>query len=516
MDYAHYASTFGDKTTVVCNYCDHFQFRWIPILITAFFYHFLGINDITSALFSLLCFLITAFFIYQFIKKEPLKIQLLTYVLFFFNHSTIFYAHRLLGDGGICAFNFIAYYFYHQYTFGEHQQRTFKYAFLVSVFLMLLILTKESVIIIFPLWFILLITDIFKRRNIRFWLLTILIFVLFTFFYLLYFKLHFNDWFFRYHLLQNNSSAGTATIPDYTGPQKIERIILDLLQAFLLNGDMEFLLFAIVALFYHKTLFTTPGKRQMLLALLILFLSSNFMTYTPLQYKPLWPDPRHFLFIMPFAVIVGAQMLQGYIKDPVRFKLLLILFLIASSAISFSDVKGTRYIYYGLTIILLVCFVISIANKRANYFRAFYIAFGVVMFANYLFDFIVKRYSYYYNQKDIVQSFLAKQENNITVFIGDVTTGAMTEYFLSYKENNIRFVNLDTCTTFDLNKARKYYLISNEGYNLSFARQASLLSSLPIHNRNFYRLGHVDKSSLYKITDGKVLARLRPYASMKF
>ena len=96
-------------------------------------------------------------------------------------------------------------------------------------------------------------------------------------------------------------------------------------KVFLYNGDMEYLLFAIAGLFYYKSVFKEARVRHIAWSFLCCF-CSNFMSFTFSAYSPLWPDPRHFLFLIPFAVITGAYMLAAYMREPGKYMGLLFCF----------------------------------------------------------------------------------------------------------------------------------------------------------------------------------------------
>ena len=149
MVYAYYADNAGHSATPACANCTHFELRWVPVFVTAFFYKIFGLNDFGSALFSLVSFVSIAVLLYAILRKETLFVIASGFVLFFLNHSTVFYTHRLLADTGISAFNFLAYYFYHRQLFGIKNRSVFN-ATILSIALMLALLTKETVIILLP------------------------------------------------------------------------------------------------------------------------------------------------------------------------------------------------------------------------------------------------------------------------------------------------------------------------------------------------------------------------------
>jgi hypothetical protein len=515
INYAKYAALAGNNSYTASNVCDHFGLRWLPIFTTAFFYKFFGVNAITSALFSAISFVLTAFVVHAFIRRENFYIQVVTYILFFWNYSVIFYAHRLLPDAGFCAFNFIAYYFYHRQIFST-KKTTIKNTVLLSISLMLAVLTKETIIIVFPFWLILLLVDILKKRNYNFWILVFMFLSAFAFLYALYFKMTTGDWFYRYHLLQSDSLSAGHTYSQYPHIETLKRISYQLLRAFLLNGDMEYLLFAIAGVIYYKSIFKSENIKRLMFSFSILLLCSDFMSFTLTEYNPLWADPRHFLFIIPFAVIIGAYVLRAYITNPSRYILVLIAFICADIFLLFSNVRGTKYIYFLITAMLLVRWLTHILTRKNRYAWIYYASFAVIMSVNFLYDFIFPHYPYYEAQKEIVRKFFSAPQNNTIVYTGDMETAEMGDYFLSFKNKQVQFKNIDTCSQFSSINTRNYYLLVNGGYNPSFAGAADSLLREKSFALNFKELKKINSSSLYEVKNPAVLSKLKLYSTSDF
>lgn len=512
INYARLSAELLHNNTLPISSTDHFPLRWITIWSAAFFFKLFGFTEPAMALFSYSCFVLTAFLISRFLKGSSLFLALATFILFFLNFTVVFYAHRLLPDAGICLFIFAAYFFYHQKLF--YNKDNTGSALLFSSLLFLGVLTKETIILSAPLWFFLCIKDISVRRNIRFWGLAFLFFAILTLLYLWYFKITTGDWFFRYHVLNRNSLlSGGIPYAQQPGIITVKRLSYQLWNAFLLNGDMEYLIFAICAFIYRRTIFPDTAAQHVVISFLILLLSANFMSYTIDAYNPLLPDPRHFIFVIPFAVISGAYMIKAYFLNPRKYPLALLLFILADIWLICSSVEGTRYVYFIITFSLLLAFVFASSPyyRPAGKWLVLLGAGGMIL--NYVNDFIHPRYPYYFDQRDLVKSYFSNYTGSATVYCGDDMTAELNDYFLGFKNTDIRFVNIQRCKTLISDSSNQYLLI-NGGYDPLFRQQTdSLLLTDSKADLHCVKGNHT--AFLYAVADTAMLHELKKIRSDK-
>lgn len=296
INYARHAGEVVNTGVLSFTETDHFRLRWTCIFVTALFYKIFGFTAFTSSLFSYFSFALTAWLIYKLLKKESSQLLLFAYVMFFLSFTVIFYAHRLLPDTGVCFLVFAAYFFYYRKRFNNAPD--FKYAVFFVLALFLSIITKETVIITTPLWIFLFISDIVAKRNDRFWRMVILLFAALTGLYLLYFKLSTGDWFFRYHVLNNYSEfyGNGITYQQLGFTDLAKRLLYQLWEALLFNGDFEYLIFAIGAFIYRRKIFINVASQHIVVSFMILLLSANFMSYSINGYNPLWQTEAFYFY----------------------------------------------------------------------------------------------------------------------------------------------------------------------------------------------------------------------------
>ncbi len=145
---------------------DQYQLRWATVYSTAFFYWLFGINTFTSTLSSVISFSLCGVLLYKILRLKNNSIYFLGMLLFFFIRSVIFYSHRLLPDSTMCLAVFWMYYSYR--CCALKKQRYFWYGVQFFLALSLAVITKATIIIALPLFFIFFLRDIFKKQNFEF------------------------------------------------------------------------------------------------------------------------------------------------------------------------------------------------------------------------------------------------------------------------------------------------------------------------------------------------------------
>ncbi|WP_153797936.1 ArnT family glycosyltransferase [Foetidibacter luteolus] len=489
---------------------DHFSFRWVAILATAVFYKLVGVTAVSSALFSFACFIVTAVGIQYFLKKEKAVVQLAVLALFFLNYTVIFYSHRLLPDAGIALFVFFAWLFYYRQRFGGYQPLVDAAGFSMS--LSLAMLTKETIIITLPLWVYLFITDVYHKRNISFWKFAIAFFVAGLFLYMLYFRVVYNDWLYRYHLLVQTNLAYSDGTGVLSPAGVVKRVLYDLWKALLLNGDMQYLIPAIAAFIYRKSLWAETKHHAIATAFIILLVLADVMSFSFTGYAPLPPDPRHFMFLIPFAVICGGYMLVAFFNSPQRYPLLPMFFLLAAVIIWFLPVGNTRHIYLALAAL----FTARLLVKRMWPVLAF-AGWVSIMLGNYLYDFVKPQYSFYFDQKKIVQTSFYNTVQPAVVYTGEPQTADMGNYFLGFNKKNVLFRCLRNGTgTGETGNATANYLLLNGGYNQGFKNSFdSLMGSKEFKDGFVIKMQH-NGSALYEVKNIALLAGLQQFATGRY
>lgn len=472
VNYARYAAQLVHQKSMRVEDTSHYALRWTCIYITALCYQLFGINEISSSLFSFFCFIGSALVISRLIVRQTAALHIFVYSLFFLSFMTLFYMHRLLPDAGICFFVVLAYYCYHQKRFSNYSDGLMAAGFSLSLFVAML--TKESVIITLPLWLCFIVRDVVYRQRTRFWLYIFSFSSLLIAGYLLYWYLATGDWLFRYHALVANHEGGGGESYQALGiAALVGRLLFELWNAFLLSGDFQYLIFALAAFVYRKTVFETERHRHICISFLILLLSANFMTYSLDGYNPLLPDPRHYMFLLPFAAVSGGFMIKAYLSTPEKYAGLIGMFCVADIFLLLSDIGFTKYVYFFITFLLIAYW--AAKKYKVAFFarRLFAGAFVLILGLNYINDFVRPRYPYYFDQKKLLKVFLKQNENQAVVIGGDAMTAELASFMLGFRHEKIGFVAPTAQAEIHPETEVRYFLLVNNDYDKQFKNQSS-------------------------------------------
>lgn len=487
INYARYAAGIADKGFSMQPATDHFQLRWSTIYITAAFYKLFGINAFTSTIFSFLSFAGCGILLHKILRSEKNSTYFLSMVLFFFAHSILFYMHRLLPDAGICLAVLAMYYCYR--AIHVENAQPLKYGILFGFALLFGIITKETIIIALPLFLFLLIRDVIKKRKSQFWISAFITSLILILGYLAFFKITTGEFFYRYTMLQSKSYFNICSFDSLPFIYTLKRIAYELWLAMLLKGDLILLLPAVAAVIYRNKVANI--RKLDAFSFLALLLSANFMSISFTSYVPMCHDPRHFIFLFPFAAIISAPLLIAFSKSPQKFIFLPLLFICATSIMFLMNAGSTKYLYLLFTALLSGKYILSFTRMKT--FSALFIAIYILLFfINYGIAFIRPIYPFYWDHKKIAEQVFRGTTMRATVFSADPISAELNEFFLGFKTGQIKFVTMDSVKP--KNDGLLFYLI-NEG----LVKPPVVLDSL-IDGPGIREVARENKVALYEVT----------------
>ena len=173
-------------------------------------------------------------------------------------------------------------------------------------------LSKETVILAVPLLAWWAVRDLVNRRRLRFWSAVILPGILLLAGYFLLTGFLAGDPAARWKALLDNRYVSFCDYASQPLRELLARISSGLVTELTHQGMMAGVILSLPALFLLPKHQESPALRFFSSTALILLLSANFMTITPLAYNPMCPDPRHYLFLIPVFAISGALSLEAF------------------------------------------------------------------------------------------------------------------------------------------------------------------------------------------------------------
>ncbi|MBC6992820.1 glycosyltransferase family 39 protein [Neolewinella lacunae] len=290
---------------------NHYNFRWTVTLPTALFYALFGVNDSSSAIFPMAMLLVLCGLLWATLRRYWGGAAVLLGLAFLLgNQWLLFYSDKLMPDlyvvvGGVAA----ALVYYRQRTRTTAGGERWA-ALWFSLSLFFGFLAKLSLVFFVPAFLLVLGGDLLQRRLLRFWGWVLGFTVLLGASYGLLFWVQTGDPIFRYHAIVANGYF----LPDCSYDQlplamTLRRISYQLPELFLRHYFLTTLLavpIAVGQLWGSGRAKVHPSSPFFARFFLVLLLAANFLSVSPRAYAPLCLDPRHYLFLVPFAALVAA------------------------------------------------------------------------------------------------------------------------------------------------------------------------------------------------------------------
>ncbi|WP_290792606.1 ArnT family glycosyltransferase [Flavihumibacter sp. UBA7668] len=441
INYARYAATLTQGDFNWFTSSDHFAHRWLPIIITGFFYWLFGINDFTSALFGILSTLGTCWAILQLSRKSGRTIQTFSAVLFLLTYSALFASHRLWPDSGIAFFFLTALNSYLNFSAENYR----KHAIWFTICLFAIFLSKETIILFIPLLVFIFLKDTINGQHKKWWKTSIITGSILALIYFGSYWYFAGNGLFRYQVLLNNNYENSCTFNLLPFIYTLKRIGYELWLSFLKNSDALVLIPAICALLYRKKINSNLNPPGISLYFLILLLSSNFMSLSYSSYIPLCQDPRHFMFLIPLSAIISSNFLIRYFESPAEFNLLPLFYLIAFLTLYLINAGEIKFIYLLIFLFLLLNRFVQKTTFPIKNVGISLILFSGIFLIRPLFDFIKPTYPQFEEHKKLanyIQNEAISKKDTVMVYTNDSFTTEMNEYFLKFENKAVSTLTL--------------------------------------------------------------------------
>lgn len=356
MGYGYFGKKWADGHLFFLNE-DFFSYRWGFISLTGFFYALLGMSDHTSAIAPSLVLLATVLLIFKVLKGQTRIVAVIAAVVYALDNWTIYYSDKLMPDTTVALTSFAAFVTIYNYRFERKGAAPIKHALLLSLILIAAYMTKQTVLLLFPVFFLLFLIDIFQKQHLIFWKYTVLFCVLMGLLYLSFIYLLTGHPLMRFKVAEAGHAANLGrsfAFCNYAAQSwdvLWYRIGYEMIFKFLTTGMLFSLILALPALFKYKIkdilTFKTPTT-YWIFVLLLSILSSNFMTTSYKAYLPMCPDIRHFLFLVPMAAVVGAPIVWEFATEKKHRISILILAALAFFQAWWWEIGNFEWAYMGL------------------------------------------------------------------------------------------------------------------------------------------------------------------------
>ncbi len=443
------------------DYGEHFAFRWGLIYPMAWSYRIFGFNDFAGSLPVFLYAVGILFLVYRMMHKKailPLGLALLFTLLSKWNLA---YAIKIMADIPLAFAATLAFYAYYHKKF-QRGNNLFT-ALLLAAALLLGFMTKGTIILILPVFAFFFIYDLFQKQHLTFWLyaasFTILLFAA----YFLLVKRLTGDMLMRFNAIAANSYLNHCSYGEQPTRIVLQRIAYQfwdmlLRQAMLLPIALS--IAAALATPWKKFKQLTQEEEGFFLSItMLLLLSSNFMSISLADYNPMCLDPRHYLFITPFAAISSGYFvanIKGERAKLIRYGSLALLCL----AFAFVRCNPALFRNYFMTFSLVALYGMMLYKRAKSFSYLFLLAFAFVLSFAFRKDIKHARNITYARQKQLCTAFLDTISSPAYI-IADPVQQRWNRYFMAYQlPKNIQLLSLKPDST-KIDSSYNFYIINN-------------------------------------------------------
>jgi hypothetical protein len=463
---------------------DHYTFRWMFIWPIAICYYLGGINDLTSVIWSWISILITATVMFvSYSEKASLRLK---FALGFLLISTPWIGHysdKIMPDVPAMMAVMVTVYGLYRYLFniGSTSQASVIYVSgWIAGFLI-----KESIIIIFPAFILILCIDLLQKRKVhRFWWQSAGLLILGTIIYLGVCYHFFGHPFARAHSIYANGYLSDCSYDQLPIEATWKRIFIELWRR-MLDGSM-FLSLPMLVL-----AFSTQEQKAKFWALvsILFFMCADFMTTSFTHYVPLCPDVRHFLWCVPPGLIAMSHVIP---TNPNKLPWIIACILGVLLTVVSYMISSESWPIYILSLITLVSIKFSFKNL---YIFVFLIALCLT-FQSY----IQSQPYNYHTQKLIINKYFKEPKAHKQIVISNSAEINMDRYISAFDTTKCIFIKQQDIdpATLDSN-ADCYFILNGMTAYLSGIGWGDYPSWIRDNLGDFEKIDSMDNIILYKV-----------------
>jgi len=302
----------------ITDYSDHFSFRFPLLWLTALSYQLFGVNDLASAIPS---FLITGAilgFVFKILFPYGNRTLTIGLSLACFSQWMIFYSDKIMPDIYVALSVLASLYFIYKEKFISSDNRSVLNGFLLSCAFLFGFATKGTIVLFVPILIILFLVDLFKKRQLKFWLSAAISMVVLLAVYLGYIWLLTGEPLKRFSVIADNSYLNFCSYDQQSTAVLLKRIGYQFFELIFINNMLTGYLFLLGFLLRKNILQNFKMETAFgffYTVAMLLLLSANFMTISFSSYVPMCLDIRHYLFIPPVVAIPAAIIIDKFIGN---------------------------------------------------------------------------------------------------------------------------------------------------------------------------------------------------------
>jgi len=434
---------------------DHYTYRWTLVYPLAFFYKIFGIGDHTSAIYPMLATIGILVIIYKVMKDDTIPF-IIASSFFILNGWTLFYSDKIMPDIILAFFIFLGFYFLYVKNFIlDPNKKGISLGFLFSLAIFFAFLTKGTVVLIIPVILFAATRDTARKKNNWFWLSAFISILLLIFSYFLFLEILLGDWHSRFIAIKLNSYFNACSYNQLPSKELYKRIVYKFWKMLLYN-NMTLTMVLTLPLLFGKMIKKYSSKVQFFAIISVVGLvSANFMSISYTDYIPMCPDPRHFIYLLPFFAITAAYFLSYIWESKVHIITLLIMALGVSIYLWF----GLQDSYISLIAILIPLIILKYGWRIPSILMILICVLGLTFHP--IRNMIVARENNYFTQKDFLIHNKIKTRAKKTIVVTNHAQSTFGNYYMEFDHSVVKFVDYDEFKEMKLDSSISYLLLLN-------------------------------------------------------
>jgi len=461
MEYARLAKQWADGVFDLS--LNHFTYRWTIIGFTGISYKLFGMSDFASALPSMLITTFSLGIIFWITLRMSNWISIIAMTLFVLNQWTIFYSDKIMTDSYVTLGVLGAFATIWHYRFEKLGRYTIPHSIVFAGFLFFAFLSKETVFLIIPVLLFVFISDVWQKRNIKFWIFSVFsgIIILAGYFVLLKIKTG-NPWV-RFEAISQNSYINPCRYDLLPLSDLFERISykfwLELIRQIMFTGVI-FIIPALASVKFKEWL-RIPAQESFFVSIAVLaVLSGNFMTTSFSAYVPMCLDVRHYLFISPLIALAAAPFTFRFFQlRESRFILFITSVILLSVALSYNFSDALYVIVPIFILIALRAFLPVILPLKLR--QLLIVLFLITLFIQPVTVMFNNRNIKFRDIGIMIKSHFS-QSNEKNIVITDPVLKRISDYYLEFDTVNTQFVSYFDVPNFKFNNNEKIFILIND------------------------------------------------------
>ncbi len=408
--YAHWAWRIINGEFFFTN--DHFSYRIGITFPVAFLFSIFGVDDFGAIAFPALGLVVCLYAVSKAYDTEKEKFW--SVFLLSTSYYTIWYSFKLYPDVWVALCHFLVVYAVVLQNTKKVRDQTA--ALILSFSLFYGFMCKETIVFVVPFLIYKFFEDYFKNQNKIFWYHMFLFCVVFAIAFLLFSYIITGSALHRFQVIISNRYYNACSYDQMDFSVTLKRISIGLISSLFAWQIAHPILFALM----YRPLNSIHAI--WIKALLIDFLSFNFLTTSHNSYLPMCLEGRHFLALAPIGAVAAAPSAVRFFTNGTFKTAFITAIVIAVFLFWVSDYK------------LIVLYVFWIAGVIMTGLKMKKIGLALVilsLLAHPLYVLTKKSETHYLDMKRILRNYTKNTDSDL-VFISDQTAARIGSFILKF------------------------------------------------------------------------------------